>query len=222
MTSSFILDDSPFTITNKNGSVWKPGNFSGRHYGPTTLQDALVYSRNIPTIRLLQKTGLNPVIGLAKKSGINSELKPELTLALGASPVTLMEMTGAYTTFVGQGLLHPPTAITRVRDRNGRIRPWPQPKVERIISNQTAKQMHVMLGEVVRRGTGKSVRRIKGAAGKTGTSDDNRDAWFIGFTPNLTCGVWLGYDKSRSLGKGETGGRAAAPVWKDFMKKAGH
>lgn len=216
-----LLDDSPFSIRNRDGSVWQPQNFSGRYHGPTTLQEALVFSRNIPTIRLLQKTGLQQVIQTARKAGIHSELKPELTLALGASSVTPLEMTGAYTIFSGEGLLHSPTAITRVRNRWGKIRPWPQPQVRRVLSAPVAREMKSMLQDVVRRGTGRRAGAIRGAAGKTGTSNGNRDAWFMGFDASLTCGVWLGYDKGRSLGQGETGGRAAAPVWRQFMEDAG-
>ena len=169
-------------------------------------------------IKLLQKTGVKPVIGLAKKAGITSQLKPELPLALGASPVSVLEMTAAYTMFANQGLYRPPVCITRVQDKNGRITLWQQPKPRRVITPKTANEMTSILGEVISRGTGRKAKGIPGAAGKTGTSDSNMDGWFIGYTPEVTAGVWLGYDRDRSLGKGETGGRAAAPVWKIFMQ----
>lgn len=210
--------DEPFSVKNRDGSVWRPQNYSLKHYGPTSLSDALTYSRNIVTIKLLQQTGLQPVLRLAGEAGISSELKAELPLALGASPVTILEMTGAYTIFANHGLFHAPRAITRVRDRFGRITPWPHPETVRVITAATATKITKILRRVISQGTGKEARGVANAAGKTGTSDDNRDAWFIGYTPNLTVGVWLGYDRNRALGRGETGGRAAAPVWKDFLQ----
>ncbi|MEA2115221.1 MAG: PBP1A family penicillin-binding protein [Thermodesulfobacteriota bacterium] len=213
-----VIDDKPFSIRNKNGSAWSPKNYNNKYYGPTTLTDGLIYSHNIVAIKLLQKTGVKPVIGLAKKAGITAPLKPELPLALGASPVSVLEMTAAYTMFASQGLYRPPVCITRVQDKNGRITLWQQPKPRRVITPKTANEMTSILGQVISRGTGRKAKGIPGAAGKTGTSDSNMDGWFIGYTPEVTAGVWLGYDRDRSLGKGETGGRAAAPVWKKFMQ----
>ena len=213
-----VIDDKPFSIRNKNGSVWSPRNYSNKYYGPTTLTDGLIYSRNIVAIKLLQKTGVKPVLQLAKKAGITASLKPELPLALGASPVSVLEMTAAYTMFANQGLYRPPVCITRVQDKNGRITLWQQPKPRRVITPKTANEITSILSEVISSGTGRKARGIPGASGKTGTSDSNMDGWFIGYTPEVTAGVWLGYDRDRSLGKGETGGRAAAPVWKAFMQ----
>ncbi|NOQ46465.1 MAG: PBP1A family penicillin-binding protein [Desulfobulbaceae bacterium] len=213
-----IIKDAPFSIQNRNGTVWKPKNYSNKYYGPTSLTDALIFSHNIVTIKLLQKIGLNPPLKLAKKAGITASLKPELTLALGASPVSLLEMTGAYTVFANQGKYHAPVCITRVRDSCGRIRPWPQSEAKQVIHPDTASTLTSILSDVIGKGTGKNARGIARAAGKTGTSDNNMDAWFIGYTPEITAGVWLGYDRNSSLGKGETGGRAAAPVWKEFMQ----
>jgi penicillin-binding protein 1A len=221
MTASTQLDDSPFSITNRNKTVWKPQNFTGRFHGPTSLHDSLVYSRNIPTIRLLQKVGLQPVLEFAGKVGVNSELRPELTLALGASPVTLLEMTGAYSVFQQSGSYFPPVVILNVRGQRGGEKNWPEPKRRQVLSTKSAQQMRSILRDVIRQGTGKKASGVHGAAGKTGTSDENRDAWFIGFNDRLLCGVWLGYDKKRGLGKGETGGRTAAPVWKEFMQAVG-
>ncbi len=213
-----VIEDKPLVIRNRDGSTWRPKNYDNRYHGPTSLREALVHSRNIVTIRLLQKIGIRPVLALAHRAGITAPLRPELPLALGASPVSLLEMTGAYTVFAADGLYHAPFAITRVRDRNGRIHPWSRPPARRVVSPATAHQVSAILAEVIRRGTGRRAAGIPGAAGKTGTSDDNRDAWFIGYTPSVTAGVWLGYDRGRTLGRGETGGRAAAPVWKEFMQ----
>ena len=213
-----VIDDKPFSIRNSNGSVWSPRNYSSKYYGPTSLVDGLVYSRNIVAIKLLQKIGVKSVIKLARQAGITAELKPELPLALGASPVSVLEMTSAYTMFANKGLYHPPVCITRVQDRNGRVTLWQQPARTRVITPETANQIHSILRQVIERGTGSKARGIPDAAGKTGTSDNNMDSWFIGYTPKITAGVWLGYDRSQSLGRGETGGRAAAPVWKQFMQ----
>jgi penicillin-binding protein 1A len=211
------LDDAPLLIRNPDGTTWKPRNYSHTYRGPTSLREALIHSNNIVTIKLLQKIHPGPAIALARKMGIHSELKPELPLALGAFPVTVLEMTGAYTVFADGGLYHVPRAITRVRDRKGRVRPWPAPPVRQPVSAATARTMTDILGQVISRGTGSQARGIPGAAGKTGTSDDNRDAWFIGYTDTLTTGVWVGYDRGRTLGRGGTGGRIAAPIWKEFM-----
>ncbi len=212
------IDDKPFSIRNRDGSVWSPKNYSNRYYGPTSLRDGLIHSRNIVAIKLLQKTGIKPVLKLAENAGITAPLKHELPLALGASPVSVLEMTGAYTMFANKGLHHPPVCITRVQDRNGRITLWQQPRPNRVITAQTADEINAILSKVISSGTGSLARGIAGAAGKTGTSDNNMDAWFIGYTKEVTAGVWLGYDRSKRLGKGETGGRAAAPVWKQFMQ----
>ncbi len=218
MTPDMLIDDKPFSVRNSNGSVWNPKNYSNKYYGPTSLTDGLIHSRNIVAIKLLQKTGVKPVMKLAQQAGITSDLKPELPLALGASPVSLLEMTAAYTIFANKGLFHPPVCITRVQDKTGRITLWQQPKTSRAITAATAGQVSSILHKVINRGTGSKARGIPDAAGKTGTSDNNMDAWFIGYTPKVTAGVWLGFDKGRPLGKGETGGRAAAPVWKQFMQ----
>jgi penicillin-binding protein 1A len=151
--------------------------------------------------------------------GITAELEPDLALALGASPVSVLELTAAYTAFANQGLYHAPVAITRVRERDGRIQPWPQSPGLQVMSTPTANWMQAVLGQVVQRGTGKAVAAVAGACGKTGTTDDHLDAWFVGSARGLTAGVWIGHDRGQPLGPGETGGHAAAPVWKDFMQQ---
>ncbi len=214
-----IFYDAPLTLRNPDGTVWKPRNHSGKYFGATRLSDGLVYSRNIVSIKLLQSLGFSPVIDLAKQMGIHSPLNRELPLALGASNVSLLEMTGAYSAFANKGVYNPPTCITRVRGRNGKNYFWPGAGVAKgVISRKTASVMTAVLGEVITKGTGKKAHGIKNGAGKTGTTDDNRDAWFVGYSDQVTAGVWLGYDRGHSLGRGETGGQAAAPVWKEFMQ----
>jgi penicillin-binding protein 1A len=213
-----VIYDAPLAISNPDGSTWTPRNWSNRHYGATSLGDGLIFSRNIVTIKLLRKTGVQPVIGLARKAGITAPLPPELTLALGAAPVSLLEMTGAYTIFAHQGRYQPPVAITRVRNRQGLDLQWRVPEGRQVIRPETARMVAGLLAEVVSRGTGRNAAGIPDSAGKTGTTDGNRDGWFIGFTPELLTGVWVGHDRGRSLGQGETGGRTAAPIWRSFMQ----
>lgn len=213
-----LLDDAPLTIRNPNGSAWSPGNWDRTYNGPTSLREGLVHSRNIIAIRLLQRVGVKPVIRLAQRAGISSTLRPELTLALGASPVSLLEMTGAYTLFANQGRLAPPVCITKVTDRAGRDLAWPVPKGGQVLDAAVAGEVSGLLAQVIARGTGKSAQGIPNSAGKTGTTDNSRDGWFIGYTPDLVAGVWVGFDKGRALGSGETGGQTATPIWLDFMR----
>lgn len=218
LAPDLLIDDSPLTIRNPDGSSWTPQNWSRKHYGPTSLRDGLVFSRNIVTIKLLRETGVRDVIRLAENVGITGPLQPELTLALGTSPVSVLEMTGAYTVYANGGKFTPPVCITRVRDRDGNLLSWANPEAKQAISSTTARLVRGMLGEVISRGTGKNARGLPNSAGKTGTTDNNRDGWFIGFTPELLTGVWVGHDRGKTLGKGETGGEAAAPIWLDFMQ----
>lgn len=213
-----VINDAPFSIKNPDGSTWQPRNYSNRYFGPTSLTDGLVHSRNIVTIKLLQQTGTKPVIKLAKNAGISSPLRPELTLALGASPVSLLEMTSAYTMFPNTGKHSPPIAITRIRDRHGKNIHVSRKQPKQIIKPSTALQTTIILQDVINKGTGQSAIGIPNSAGKTGTTDNNRDGWFIGYTPKITTGVWVGYDRNKSLGKDATGGKTAAPIWLEFMQ----
>ena len=156
----------------------------------------------------------------ARHLGIKAKLQEDYSLALGSSPMSLLELTCAYTAFANEGMLHAPVAITSVREANGRVRPWPQAPLEQAIAPEHAKWLHNSMVEVVQRGTGKQAAGIKGASGKTGTTDNNADAWFVGSIPGFTAGVWVGHDHSESLGPGEGGGSTAAPIWKAFMQEA--
>ena len=214
------INDAPFSIRNRDGSVWQPKNYNNRYQGSTSLADGFVHSNNIVSIKLLQQTGFKPVTRLAQQAGINAKLQHDLTLALGSSPVSLLEMTAGYAAFANKGLAIRPVFITSVRDHTGKRRKWPQPRPHKILSPATAQEMNRLLKLAVQQGTGKKAAAINNAAGKTGTSDNNTDAWFIGFSGRLLAGVWLGYDRSQPLGKKETGGRAAAPVWTIFMQSS--
>ena len=213
-------DDAPISLNSGGKQPWKPHNFMRKYRGPIPLGEALVQSSNVIAVRLLQQIGVDATSRMAKKMGISAPLANNLTLALGASPVSLLELTSAYTCFANQGIYPPPVAITRVREQNGTIRIWPRKPAHRVVSDYTAAWMQEAMRQVVQRGTGKNASGVPGAVGKTGTTDNNIDAWFVGSAQGLTTGVWFGHDRDTTLGKGETGGKAAAPAWKHFMQQA--
>jgi penicillin-binding protein 1A len=164
--------------------------------------------------------GVFEAIRYARRLGIESDLHPDLSLALGASGVSLGELTRAYAAFANGGMLVAPLYIKRIEDRSGRVVEENQPSMEEVISKETAYVMTDLLKAVVKEGTGWRVKALKKpAAGKTGTTNDLRDAWFLGFIPGLATGVWVGYDEHKPMGKGETGSRAASPIWLNFMSE---
>ncbi len=219
--ASVVMDEPLHLPGHRDGIFWQPKNFSGKSYGLTTLCTALIKSRNIVSIKLLQEIGIHNVIFLARKMGIKSSLHPNLSLALGASELSLLELTSAYTTFANQGKYCRPILIDRIRDPYGRILENNIPRQNSALDERAAYQVTRLLQDVISHGTGKNAWGLPGdSAGKTGTADQNMDAWFIGYTPSLVTGVWMGFDVKRNLGKRETGGRACAPIWLDFMKKA--
>jgi penicillin-binding protein 1A len=182
-----------------------------------------MYSINVVTIKLLEKLGIQPVVSVARRLGITTPIKPNLSLGLGTSEVTLAEMVQAFSTFANQGVRPELYGILTVKDSDGRVLENNAPVVQEALDPQTAYIMVNALRDVIDHGTGRIIRRLGftyPAAGKTGTTNDNVDAWFIGFTPDLACGVWVGYDERQSLGRRQTGGETAAPVWADFMKAA--
>jgi len=220
-TPESIFIDEPLSLAGKGrGKTWQPRNFDNLYYGPTSLKNGLVHSRNIVAIKLLQEVGIDRVIKLAKEVGINSKIKPDLTLALGSSEVSLLEMTGAYTPFADNGRYTQPIVIDKIIDRHGNILEENLTAKVDVMSEGTAKQMDMMLQDVITQGTGKAAGGLKvPTGGKTGTTDNYRDAWFIGYTRDFVTGVWVGHDKKISLGKGASGGHVAAPIWLDFMKQ---
>ncbi len=215
-----ILMDEPLDLPGKkNQKNWRPRNFSGKHYGPTTLSTALIKSRNVIAIKLLQEVGIKNVIFLARQMGINSNLHPNLSMALGASEVSLLELTSAYTVFATGGSFQKPIFITRILDRHGKVLEENLPHPKQVLDPRAAFQVTRLLQDVIREGTGKKAWGLPGhSAGKTGTTDKNMDAWFIGYTPEMATGVWMGFDLKKPLGRRETGGRACAPIWLDFMR----
>lgn len=212
--------DLPFTSQLPDGTLWKPKNYDGTFKGLITLQQALQESRNLATIRLLQEVGTAPVISIARKMGITSRLNPYLSLALGAESLSLLEAVSAYTVFPNLGIRINPIAVTSIEDYEGNILENTVEEKRQVISPEAAYTMTNLLSFVVSRGTAKSVIIPDiPEAGKTGTTNDFKDAWFIGFTPEFTAGVYIGYDDNTiSLGKKQTGGSVAGPVWKYFTE----
>ena len=218
---SDIFIDAPIVeLQGVKGRPWKPKNYKERFYGPTILRVALAKSRNVITVKLLKRIGVDYVINYAKRLGIQSPLGRNLSLALGSSEVTLLELTRAYAVFANGGILVNPIFIDRIEDRDRNIIEENTPKTERVISPETAYVMTDLLKAVIQEGTGFRIKALKRpVAGKTGTTNNLRDAWFMGYTPSLVTGVWVGYDENRSMGIGETGSRAASPIWLYFMKE---
>ncbi|HMK44258.1 MAG TPA: PBP1A family penicillin-binding protein, partial [Dissulfurispiraceae bacterium] len=215
-TPASIVDDEPVTY----GS-WSPENYDHKYYGPTRLRNALAFSRNIITVKLLESVGVGKVITLAKNLGIQQEIPPELSIALGSVAVTPLELTAAYATFANGGVAMKPAAIIEVKDAKGNIRETNTPQGTVAMNAQDAFILTTMLQDVINYGTGGRAGIGRPAAGKTGTTNDYKDAWFVGYTPDLAASVWVGFDDMRrTLGKGEVGGRAAAPIWSAFMKTA--
>jgi penicillin-binding protein 1A len=253
-----ILDTPLALAVPGAGEVWRPKNYGGGFHGPVSFREALVKSKNIPTIKILQQIGVEQAKAYARKLGYTSRLANNLTLALGSTGVSLEEQLNAYSVFPNQGYLVPSVYIKKIVDRNGKVLERNDPPalldaaviteepiikrengssmatrgadlaassnlVRRAIDEGTSFIMTTMLQDVIQQGTAQTLKKIVGRpdiAGKTGTTNASIDAWFMGFSPDYTCGVWVGFDDQHTLGQGETGGRAAAPIWGYFMKAA--
>src|SRR5271168_349861 len=212
--------DAPVTFPTASGP-YVPHNYDEKFEGTITLRRALAQSRNIPALKIADGLGIKTVIDYAHRFGITSNLPPYLPVALGAAEVTLFEQTSAFSVFPNDGVRVTPRYITKVEDNEGRVLEEDFPDVKDVISARTARIMTFMLREVVLHGTGIAAASLKyPLAGKTGTTNDFTDAWFVGFSPATTTGVWIGYDEKRSLGAKETGARAALPIWMNFMNAA--
>ena len=219
LTPTTVLMDSP--IFYRGSPAWVPQNFDHKFLGPTTLRTGLIQSRNIVSIRILQRIGIPYAIDFARRLGISSPLYPNLSLALGSSGVSLWEMVTAYNCFPNLGRQVPPYFIQKIFDRYNRAVYVYPPKADQVMEPYTAHTMNQLLTAVVKEGTGWKLKALgKPVAGKTGTTNDFRDAWFIGFTPQYTAGVWVGIDDLTPLGSGETGAQAASPIVLEFFQKA--
>lgn len=242
-TPSSLILDAPFVIEQGPGlPKWRPANYTKKFYGPSTMRLGIEKSRNLMTVRLAQTIGMDRIADYAQRFGLHEDLSRTLAMSLGAGETTLLDLTAGYAMIVNGGRKITPTFIDRIQDRNGRTvmrhdaRPCPscralqwqgQPVPEvpdtraQIVDPASAYQMTSMLEGVVKRGTGRRIRDLgKALGGKTGTTNQSVDTWFVGFTPDLAVGVYAGFDTPRSLGKREQGASVAAPIFKDFMKNA--
>ena len=220
---SSIIIDSPIIFKEKEDAFdkWKPVNFEKKFYGPTSLREALAHSRNVVTVKLMQKIGIKSSIRLARSLGISSNLEENLSIALGSSGMTLYELTSAYSAFANMGTLIKPAAIRSIKSRSGEVLFTAVPETTQPITPGTAHIITSLMKSVIQNGTATKVRALKRpVAGKTGTTNNYVDAWFMGYTPELVTGVWVGKDKDEPLGKNETGSRVAIPIWLQFMQEA--
>lgn len=220
-TPATTIIDSPIVYQDINHDfTWKPKNYKEKFYGPTLFRDALAKSRNVVTIKILKDVGIDYAIDYARKLGITSNLNRDLSIALGSSGVSLLELVRAYSVFNNLGYLVNPVFITKILDRDGNVIEEAELVREKVIEESTAYIMTSLLEGVVKHGTGRRVLALKRpVAGKTGTTNNLHDAWFAGYSPRYTTGTWVGFDDENSLGKGETGSRAASPIWLGFMQK---
>ncbi len=212
--------DEPTTFMTAGGP-YSPHDYEHNYLGPISLVEAFADSRNIPALRLADQVGIRRVIAVAHRFGIRSEIPPFLPVAIGAADLTLAEQVGAYSVFPNDGILVAPHYIRRVLPFDGEPLRQAQTRVSEAIPTRIARQMLVLLQAVVQHGTGAAAAQLnRPLGGKTGTTNNYTDAWFVGFSPSITCGVWVGFDNRQSLGKQETGARAALPIWMQFMKVA--
>jgi penicillin-binding protein 1A len=241
-TPASVVLDAPIEVVNADGSVWRPENYAQSFYGPQTLRVGIEKSRNVMTVRLAQDLGMPLISDYAKMFGVYDSLNPVLAMALGAGETTDMRMTSAYSTIANGGRKIVPTLIDRIQDRYGKTiykhdervcdgcsadawhnqgEPLIIDNREQVLDPMTAYQITSMMEGVVQRGTGTYANRLnRPVAGKTGTSNDYKDAWFIGFTPELAAGIYVGFDTPRNMGQAATGGEMAVPIFTEFMADA--
>ena len=242
-TPSSLVLDAPLVLDQGSDlKMWKPENYGKKFYGPSTLRVGLEKSRNLMTVRIAQSLGINNIVNFSKELGIYDDPEELLSISLGSTETTLLKLTSAYSTFVNGGKLVEPILIDRIQDSEGNtiinnnkricvncnqisftsnIYPKIKDNYKQVFSPQTAYQITSLLEGVIQRGTGKKLNELKlNLAGKTGTTNENTDAWFIGFTSNLVVGVYVGMDNPESLGKFETGSKTALPIFENFVKNA--
>lgn len=222
-TASTVLDDTPVAYNRGNNETWKPFNYGREIFGKLSLRQALAFSNNVITVKLLDAVGIPDFVGFAAKTGLSLRVQNGLSLALGTDEVSLKEIVQAYSPLATGGMRAEARTVIRIYDR--RRQTWTEnpPMVTQVISPATSFVTTQMLKDVMTYGTARSLRKFaqeRPAAGKTGTTDDYRDAWFIGYTPQIVTGVWVGHDRPRPGGKSFTGGAVAAPIWERFMRKA--
>jgi penicillin-binding protein 1A len=216
-----LLDEPTVFLDPRNPAPYQPENYTLKYYETVTLRTAIEKSANIATVKLLNEIGYDAVIETSRRLGIRSELHPYPSLALGSFEITLLELTSAYGAFANQGVLVEPHLVREVRNRDGALVATLEPEIHDSVQPEIAYLMNRVLAGVMTDGTGQAAAALgRNVAGKTGTTDDNTDAWFVGYAPRLALGVWVGFDEPRSLGRRETGAMAALPIWKAFMEAA--
>ena len=221
MNPTSQVSDDPIEREIPGADTWRPENYDEEFLGPISMRLALTKSRNLATIDLLEKIGVDAACAYARRLGVRREFPCVLSLALGSAEMTLLDVTTLYGVFANQGIFTEPMFIASIVDRFGTIKEKQLLSAQRVMSPEVAYTVTSMLESVVQHGTGRQVRALeRPAAGKTGTTNDFHDAWFIGYTPEIVAGVWVGFDNQASLGRRESGGRVAAPIWLSFMKEA--
>ena len=222
MSPASVVLDAPVVYEQvEEEKTWKPENYGRKFHGMVSLREALAHSHNLATVRLLDKVGIKNVIDFSRQIGITSPLAADLSLGLGSSSVGLMELTSAYGVFLNQGSRVEPFGILSVSDNAGQVLEQQDPQTQEVVSKETAYLITNMMEDVVQKGTGQAAKALgRPIAGKTGTTNEFINAWFIGGTPNLVAGVFVGFDDRRSLGETESGAHAALPIWVTFMKEA--
>ena len=220
-TPATVLIDSPIIYQDMERNIkWKPKNYENNFQGPILMRNALEHSRNVIAVKILEDIGIDYAIEYIRKLGITSQLNRNLSIALGSSGISLLEVVKAYSVFANAGYLIEPVFIMKILNREGKVLEEAASDQKKIIEKSTAYIITSLLEGVVKQGTGRRVRALnRPVAGKTGTTNNLYDAWFVGYTPKVITGTWVGFDEQGALGKGETGSRAASPIWLGFMKR---
>jgi penicillin-binding protein 1A len=212
------INDTPISYTDELGRLWEPPNYDGEFKGEITLLQALTESRNVPTIKIAALIGIHEVLKMARRFGLSGTLEPYLPLAIGAGSATPLEMASTFSVFPNLGIQYEPHFITKIEDYDSVELESREPSSRRILQPDVAAKMLQMLQNVIQEGTGRAAKSLgRPLGGKTGTTDDFTDAWFVGFTPSLTTAVWVGHETSRSLGYKEEGAAVALPIWIQYM-----
>jgi penicillin-binding protein 1A len=220
MTPENTIIDAPISFTDATGKVWQPSNYDGKFKGQITLRQAITESRNIPAVKTASLVGIKNVVVMARRFGLLGTLEPYLSLALGACEATPLEMASAFTVFPNLGMQAKPYFIKKIEDYDRREKEQNVPRVHKVLDPETAEAMLGMLQGVVQNGTATAAKSIgRPLGGKTGTTNDFTDAWFVGFSPSITTAVWVGFDEKVTLGNKESGSAVALPIWIDYMKR---
>ena len=220
MTPDSIVMDTPISFTDALGRVWEPHNYDGKFKGQITIRQALTESRNVPTVRVASLIGIKNIIIMARRFGITTPLEPYLPLAIGAGEATPLEMASAFTVFPNLGVQAKPYFIRKVEDYDHVKKEESVPQKHQVLKPEIAQQMLGLLQNVVQNGTATAAKSLaRPVGGKTGTTEDFTDAWFIGFTPSITAAVWVGFDEKKTLGDKQTGAVVALPIWIECMKE---